>query len=85
MLNDRKRGEVSRFIKDRIASIMEWYIRGDAIDCPETRANINKDLDSVFPAAEKRFGLKKIPLVLRVRSSETPGVFKIRAEKLNLC
>lgn len=85
MLSDRKRSEVSKFIKERIASIMEWYIRGEAVDCPETRANINKDLDSVFPEAEKKFGLKKIPLVLRVRSSETPGIYRIRAEKLNLC
>lgn len=85
MLSDRKRSEVSKFIKDRIASIMEWYIRGEAVDCPETRANINKDLDSVFPETEKKFGLKKIPLVLRVRSSKTPGIYRIRAEKLNLC
>jgi len=85
MLNDRQRGEISRFIKARIAAIMEWYIHGDAVDCAETRTNINNDLDSVFPATEKKFYLKKIKLVLRVRSTSEPGVLKVRAEKLDIC
>lgn len=85
-LSNKKRSEVSVFIKNRIASIMEWYCgpRSEAVDCPETRANINKDLSEIFPQAEKLFGLRPIKLVLRVRSTETPGILKIRAEKLNL-
>ena len=85
-LSDRKRKEVSEFLKRRIAGVMEWYCnpRSEALDCPETRKNINKELDGIFPEAEKKFKLKKIPLVLRVRSTETPGILKVRAEKLTL-
>ena len=83
-MTDAKKQEVVNFIRQRIDAILEWYVRGDAVDCPETRKNINKDLDSILPEAEKKFGLKKIQGVLRVRSSATPGVFKVRLEKPDL-
>ncbi len=61
-----------------IESIASWYSSG-AVDCPETRRNINKDLDTVLPRVEKKFGLKKIPKVLRARWGEN-GYFKVRIE-----
>lgn len=86
MLTQRRRVEISSFIKARISSVMDWYCgpRSEAIDCAETRKNINAELAGIFTAAEKKFGLKPIKLVLRVRATETPGVLKVRAEKLDL-
>ncbi len=37
---------------------MEFYIRGDAIDCKSTRDNINTDLESILTDAELKYKTK---------------------------
>ena len=81
--------KIRGFITAEVTAIMSWYtncpIPGDPIvDCQETRRNINADLAAVFPKAEEKFGLKKIPRVLRVRSGSEPGMLVVRAEALDL-
>ena len=84
-LSSSRKEEIKKFINRRIDSIMDWYTHAEAVDCAETRKNINKDLDSILPEVEKKFNLKKIDMVIRVRSSETPGIFRICVEKLTVC
>ena len=77
--------EIKKFIDEKIHGVMDWYTHGEAIDCQETRDNMNKELGSILPAVEKKFNLKKIPYVLRVRSYSGNGDLIVRAEKLSLC
>lgn len=88
MITPERKAEVLAYIKHRIAVVMEWYTGpgSEAVDCKETRANINKDLDCILPETVKKFKLKKIPRVLRVRTTPgQPGIFTVRTEKPDLC
>lgn len=83
MANAKRKSEIRKYTERLIDAVMEWYTQGDAIDCDETRKNINKDLDSVLPRVEAKFGLKKFKKVLRARS-DGKGWFTIRLEDPNL-
>lgn len=72
--------QVKKFIINRIDGIMAWYSTG-AVVCPETIAEINKDLSTVFSDAQERFNLKKIKKVLKARiDKNNPGFLIIKAE-----
>jgi hypothetical protein len=82
-MSPSKRQEIIAYTKMLIDGVMDWYSSG-AIDCDETRKNINRDLKSVLPRVEEKFGLRKIPKLLRARSCGD-GMFVVRLEdpKLN--
>lgn len=68
-LTDSKRQEIREWIERKAYDVLEWYTTG-AIDCDETRKNINADLDWICQEAEKHFHVQ-VPWKLRVRG--TPG------------
>ena len=77
-LSADKKQEIQNYAKKLIAGVMDWYCTG-AIDCTETRKNINRDLDSVLPRVAEKFSLKPFKRVLRVRSDGT-GWLTVRME-----
>jgi hypothetical protein len=81
------RAEVRQYLERRIAAVMEWYTgpRSEAVDCRETRENINRDLASVMLEAEQKFRVR-VPHALRVRSApHEPGILVVRLEHPDLC
>lgn len=70
--------EIEAYAHKLIDGILSWYMTG-AVDCKETRDNINKELEKVLPAVEKKFRLKPIKRVLRVWS-DGKGWLTVRAE-----
>lgn len=84
MLRKERVASIVAYTNQLIEGVMHWYIRGNAIDCDETRRNINKELDTVLPRVEQRFNLRRIPKVLRVRSDRESGMLIVRMEELNL-
>lgn len=82
-MKESRRKEIIAYTNCLIDGVMEFYVRGEAVDCDETRKNINRELDSVLPRVEERFGLRKIPKVLRARS-RGDGMFVVRMEDKHL-
>jgi hypothetical protein len=80
-----RQAAIVSYTKTLIYGVMEWYTHpsSGAVDCDETRRAINKDLDSVLPRVQEKFGLRKIPKVLRARA-EGNGMFVVRLEDPNL-
>jgi hypothetical protein len=83
MISSKRKAAIVSYTNQLICAVMDWYVYGEAVDCSETRKNINKDLDSVLPRVEEKFGLRKIPKVLRARGDGT-GNFVVRLESPNL-
>jgi hypothetical protein len=57
--------EMKRYLDQRIAAALEWYVRCDV--CAETLANVRRDLDSVLSEMRTKFRLERLPFLLRVR------------------
>lgn len=81
-LSAEKKAEIVAYTKTLISGVMNWYSTG-AVDCKETRININKDLDTVLATVLKKYRLKPIKRVLRARS-DGRGWFTVRLEDPSL-
>lgn len=82
MTRDVLNEQVKLYLLQRVVCVMEWYTTG-AVDCPETRTNVNRDLMSVLRETERKFGIKPFKRVLRC-CSDGSGFLKVRWEERDL-
>ncbi len=57
--------EIKDWVERKVAAALEWY-RGCDV-CPETLANVRRDLDSVLIETCSRYGMERLPFLLRAR------------------
>lgn len=82
MTRDVLNEQVKLYLMQRVLGVMEWYTTG-AVDCSETRTNMNRELASVLRETERKFGIKPFKRVLRV-CSDGAGFLKVRWEERDL-
>jgi hypothetical protein len=58
-------GELCHYLEERLAAALEWY-RGCDV-CDETLANVKGELESILEEACRRFGVERMPFILRAR------------------
>ena len=60
-LTPKLRQEVREYINGRLEATLEFYTRGEAVDCPELRKNVAADVRSILQETAKKYQLKPIP------------------------
>ena len=79
MLPKSKRDEIQAYTLSLVEGVMNFYLHGEAIDCPEVRKQINEELSGVLDRVCKKYNLKPFERVLRCRS-DGRGWFIVRME-----
>jgi hypothetical protein len=59
-LTAKEKADVERYTHELINGVLDFYKWGDAVDCPETRKKINKELESVMPRVCEKFRTKLV-------------------------
>jgi len=81
-MDDDLKAKVRAEINRRAAAILAWYTTG-AVDSPDTRRRINRELATMMERIVRDFKIKPIVKVLRVYMF-SEGRFKIRFEDRDL-
>lgn len=68
-------------LRARLQTMLDWYERGDAIVCPETLRNVQRDVDAIW--REERERLPKEVRSVRLRASFDGARIVVRAESFD--
>jgi hypothetical protein len=61
--------QIRSYLEQRIAAALEWY--AGCACCTETLQNVKRDLDSVLAETCEKFGIDRMPFLLKVRFEGT--------------
>lgn len=65
---------IKSYLEQRIAAALEWY--SGCVCCAETLENVKRDLDSVLAETCAKFGIDRMPFLLRVQFEGTDIVVR---------